>query len=146
MATGAEFDAVLYGIEALEIMRTEKGYIHVGTDTDGTTLPGDVGFARALDRKTANFVGRRSLLRPGARDPERFQLVAMKPLDGRTRLPVGGQIAATATPPTEGHVTSSYWSPTECAGSPRHGSHGGCSAWASVSAFTIWVRPSRPRW
>ena len=108
-----KFDAVPYGIEALEIMRTEKGYIHVGTDTDGTTLPGDVGLARGLDRKTANFVGRRSLLRPAARDPGRFQLVAMKPVDGRTRLPVGGQIAA-APPPTlaEGYVTSSYWSPT----------------------------------
>jgi sarcosine oxidase subunit alpha len=107
-----EFDAVPYGIEALEILRTEKGYIHIGTDTDGTTLPQDVGFARDLSRKAANFVGRRSLLRPAARDPMRFQLVALAPLDKRTRLPVGAQIAAAAPPTqTEGHVTSSYWSP-----------------------------------
>ncbi len=108
----AEFSAVPYGIEALEIMRTEKGFIHIGTDTDGTTLPQDVGFARALERKAANFVGRRSLLRPAASDPGRFQLVALAPLDGQTLLPVGAQIAA-APPPTqtEGHVTSSYWSP-----------------------------------
>jgi sarcosine oxidase subunit alpha len=108
----ADFAAVPYGIEALEIMRTEKGYIHIGTDTDGTTLPQDVGFARAIERKAANFVGRRSLLRPAARDPGRFQLVALSPVDGRTVLPVGAQIAA-ALPPTqtEGHVTSSYWSP-----------------------------------
>jgi sarcosine oxidase, subunit alpha len=41
-----------------------------------------------------------------------LQLVALSPVDGRTRLPVGGQIAA-ASPPTltEGHVTSSYRSP-----------------------------------
>ncbi len=109
---GSEFAAVPYGIEALEIMRTEKGYIHIGTDTDGTTLPQDIGFARAIERKAANFVGRRSLLRPAARDPGRFQLVALSPVDGRTRLPVGAQIAATAPPArTEGHVTSSYWSP-----------------------------------
>ena len=108
----AEHSAVPYGIEALEIMRTEKGYIHVGTDTDGTTLPQDVGFARAVERKAANFVGRRSLLRPAARDPGRFQLVALSPADGRTQLPVGAQIAAGAPPTrTEGHVTSSYWSP-----------------------------------
>ncbi len=108
----ADFLAVPYGIEALEIMRTEKGYIHIGTDTDGTTLPQDVGFARAIERKAANFVGRRSLLRPAARDPGRFQLVALSPADGRTRLPVGAQIAPGAPPtPTEGHVTSSYWSP-----------------------------------
>ena len=109
---GSDFAAVLYGIEALEIMRTEKGYIHIGTDTDGTTLPQDIGFARAIERKAANFVGRRSLLRPAARDPGRFQLVALSPVDGRTRLPVGAQIAAAAPPArTEGHVTSSYWSP-----------------------------------
>ena len=107
-----EFSAVPYGIEALEIMRTEKGFIHIGTDTDGTTLPQDIGFARALERKAANFVGRRSLLRPAARDPNRLQLVALSPADGRTLLPVGAQLAA-ALPPTqtEGHVTSSYWSP-----------------------------------
>jgi sarcosine oxidase, subunit alpha len=108
----ADFQAVPYGIEALEILRTEKCFIHIGTDTDGTTLPGDLGFGRAIERKQANFVGRRSLLRPAARDPARLQLVALSPADGRTRLPVGGQIAS-APPPTlaEGHVTSSYDSP-----------------------------------
>jgi sarcosine oxidase subunit alpha len=112
-ACAAEFDVIPYGIEALEILRTEKGFIHIGTDTDGTTLPGDIGFARTIDRKSANFVGRRSLLRPAARDPERLQLVALSPSDGHTRLPVGAQIAA-GTPPTqtEGYVTSSYMSPT----------------------------------
>ncbi|MEP6883702.1 MAG: 2Fe-2S iron-sulfur cluster-binding protein [Gammaproteobacteria bacterium] len=111
-ARAGEFSAVLYGIEALEIMRTEKCFIHIGTDTDGTTLPQDLGFARALERKAANFVGRRSLLRPAARDPNRLQLVALSPLDRRTLLPVGAQIAAGAPPTqTEGHVTSSYWSP-----------------------------------
>jgi sarcosine oxidase subunit alpha len=107
-----EFAATPYGIEALEILRTEKGFIHIGTDTDGTTLPQDIGFARSLERKAANFVGRRSLLRPAARDVNRFQLVALIPVDGRTLLPVGAQISA-GTPPTqtEGHVTSSYWSP-----------------------------------
>jgi len=107
-----EFAAVPYGIEALEILRTEKGFIHIGTDTDGTTLPQDIGFARAMERKPANFVGRRSLLRPAARDPGRFQLVALSPVDRRTPLPVGAQIAAAAPPTrTEGHVTSSCWSP-----------------------------------
>jgi sarcosine oxidase, subunit alpha len=107
-----EFAAVPYGIEALEILRTEKGFIHIGSDTDGTTLPQDVGFARALERKAANFVGRRSLLRPAARDPNRFQLVALASVDRRTVLPVGAQIAASAPPTqTEGHVTSSCWSP-----------------------------------
>jgi sarcosine oxidase subunit alpha len=107
-----QFQAAPYGIEALEILRTEKCFVHIGTDTDGTTLPGDIGLARAIDRKQANFVGRRSLSRPAALDPGRFQLVALSPADGRTRLPVGAQIAAAAPPArTEGHVTSSYMSP-----------------------------------
>lgn len=107
-----DYSGLPYGIEALEIMRTEKGFIHIGTDTDGTTLPQDIGFGRALERKAANFVGRRSLLRPAARDPNRFQLVALAPIDRRTVLPVGAQIAQSAPPAqTEGHVTSSCWSP-----------------------------------
>src|SRR5437660_1739049 len=107
-----ELGAVLYGIEALEVMRVEKGYIHIGTDTDGTTLPGDVGFARGIERKAAPFVGRRSLLRPAARDPGRLQLVGLVPVDGQTLLPVGGQIAPEPPPTlTEGHVTSSHLSP-----------------------------------
>jgi sarcosine oxidase subunit alpha len=111
-AHAAQFGAALYGVEALQVLRVEKGYLHIGTDTDGTTLPQDVGFARQLERKSAAFVGRRSLTRAAARDPQRLQLVGLTPLDGRTVLPVGGQIAS-APPPTltEGHVTSSYRSP-----------------------------------
>ena len=94
-AHARQFAAVPYGIEALEIMRTEKGFIHIGTDTDGTTLPGDIGFARAHRAQAAPILsGADRLLRPAARDPARFQLVALSPADGRTRLPVGAQIAA----------------------------------------------------
>src|SRR3984893_18363223 len=111
-AHAGDLGAALYGIEALQVLRVEKGYIHIGTDTDGTTLPGDVGFARAIERKAAQFVGRRSLLRPGSLDPRRLQLVGLAPLDGRTQLPVGAQIALEPPPTlTEGHVTSSYRSP-----------------------------------
>jgi len=108
----AEVGAALYGIEALQVLRVEKGYLHIGTDTDGTTLPADVGLARGIDRKTAAFVGRRSLSRPAARDPERLQLVGLEPADGRTPLPVGAHIAAHAPPaPIDGRVTSSCLSP-----------------------------------
>jgi sarcosine oxidase subunit alpha len=108
----AEIGAVLYGIEALQVLRLEKGYLHIGSDTDGTTLPADVGLARGIDRKTAAFVGRRSLSRPAARDPERLQLVGLQPVDGRTPLPVGAHIAAHAPPaPIDGRVTSSCLSP-----------------------------------
>ena len=106
-----EVGAVLYGIEALQVMRLEKGYLHIGTDTDGTTLPQDVGMARGIESKTAAFVGRRSLSRPVARDPQRLQLVGLKSVDARL-LPVGAHIAAHAPPaPIDGRVTSSCFSP-----------------------------------
>jgi sarcosine oxidase subunit alpha len=108
----AAFNGTLYGIEALQVMRVEKGYLHIGTDTDGTTLPQDVGFARGIDKKAAAFVGRRSLSRPAGQDARRLQLVGLTPVDGRTVLPVGGQIAMQPPPTlTHGHVTSSYFSP-----------------------------------
>ena len=110
-ALAPQFNAAPYGIEALQTMRIEKGYVHIGTDTDGTTLPQDIGYGRAIDRKSANFVGRRSLRRPASRDPNRLQLIGLVTADGQTLLPVGAQIAR-APPPTrtEGHVTSSAMS------------------------------------
>jgi sarcosine oxidase subunit alpha len=109
---GQPFEVMPYGIEALMILRTEKGYLHLGADTDGTTFPGDVGLDRGIAKKAANFVGRRSLLRPAARDADRMQLVGLLPLDRRSRLPVGAHITLHAPPgPIEGHVTSSVFSP-----------------------------------
>ena len=94
------------------IMRTEKAFIHIGADTDGTTLPGDIGMARGVDKKAANFVGRRSLSRPAGKDPDRMQLVGLQPVDRQTKLPVGAHLSL-RPPPTqaEGLVTSSCFSP-----------------------------------
>ena len=110
---GQDLGICAYGVEALMIMRTEKGFIHIGADTDGTTLPGDVGLARGVDKKLANFVGRRSLTRASGLDTDRLQLVGLQPLDRRTHLPAGAHLALQA-PPTlpEGLVTSSCFSPT----------------------------------
>ena len=109
---GQPFGVAPYGVEALMILRTEKGYLHLGADTDGTTFPGDVGLDRGVAKKSANFVGRRSLLRPVATDADRMQLVGLLPLDRRTRLPVGAHITVQAPPSAiEGFVTSSAFSP-----------------------------------
>jgi sarcosine oxidase subunit alpha len=108
----AEIGAVLYGIEALQVLRVEKGYLHIGSDTDGSTLPGDVDLARGIERKAAPFVGRRSLMRPAALDPQRLQLVGLQPVDGRTALHLGAHIATHAPPaPIDGRITSSCVSP-----------------------------------
>lgn len=109
---GQAMGVLAYGVESLMIMRTEKGFLHVGSDTDGTTLPGDVGMDRGLAKKAANFVGRRSLMRPAALAPDRLQLVGLTPLDRRTPLPVGAHILAAQPPgPIDGFITSSHMSP-----------------------------------
>jgi sarcosine oxidase, subunit alpha len=110
---GVAFDAQAYGVDALDLMRTEKGFIHLGSDTDGTTLPADIGMDRGVAKKKANFVGRRSLSRPASKDPDRMQLVGLLPLDRRTVAPVGAHLT-TGTPPApiDGCVTSSCFSAT----------------------------------
>jgi sarcosine oxidase subunit alpha len=112
LALGADLGSGLFGIEALMILRIEKGYLHVGADTDGTTLAQDVGLARGIEGKSANFVGRRSLVRAAAVDPQRLQLVGVQPVDRSTRLAVGAQLAHSPPPGrSEGFLTSACWSP-----------------------------------
>ncbi len=105
--------ALPIGIEALMILRTEKGYLHIGVDTDGTTTPDDVGMAGAIAGKASDFIGRRSLLRSEALRTDRLQLVGLAS-DSR-KLPVGAHVLGPdrASPgPSDGHVTSSVDSPT----------------------------------
>jgi sarcosine oxidase, subunit alpha len=101
------------GIEALDVLRLEKGFIHVGGDTDGTTTPDDVGYGAMARNKKTDFIGRRSLaLLNQERVP--LQLVGLRPLDGAQPLAVGAQLFSAAGPRTSGlgQVTSSAWSPT----------------------------------
>jgi sarcosine oxidase, subunit alpha len=99
------------GVEALMILRTEKGYFHVGVDTDGTTLPDDVSMAGAIARKASDFIGRRSLSRLEAVRSDRLQLVGLQ--SHSDVLPTGAHILRCgAVPgPIDGYVTSSYRSP-----------------------------------
>lgn len=112
---GEEFDITPYGIEALEVMRVEKGYLHVGADTDGNSTPLDIGWGAIVDKKAEDFIGRRSLRRPADRRPGRLQLVGLESVDADTPLPVGGHFVDDTDPtiPTasRGYVTSACISP-----------------------------------
>jgi sarcosine oxidase, subunit alpha len=66
-----------FGLEALMLLRLEKGFLHVGTDTDGTTVPDDVGFGKVASAKRADFIGKRSLRLPEHVKPDRLQLVGL---------------------------------------------------------------------
>jgi sarcosine oxidase subunit alpha len=108
LAAGAE----PYGLEALQALRIEKGYVIVGQDTDGTTTPLDLGLGW-LVAKGKDFVGRRSWRRPALEAAERLQLVGLSSWDADVILPEGAAITNRVTAPPmslEGHVTSSRWS------------------------------------
>ena len=113
---GEPFGIAPYGIEALEVMRTEKGYLHVGADTDGNSNPLDIGWARIIEKKTDDFVGRRSLQRPADKASGRLEFVGLESVDPKVALPVGGHFVDAASPkapaPSAGYVTSACMSPT----------------------------------
>jgi len=93
-----------FGLEALLLMRLEKGFLHLGTDTDGTTVPDDVGWGEVAANKRADFIGKRSLLLPEHVRPDRLQLVG---LVGDTDIIVGSHLRLTGSGEiTDGWVTS----------------------------------------
>jgi len=103
-----------YGIEALMTLRTEKGYILIGRDTDGVTLPQDLGVLGPLKNKTIDYVGRRSLMTPEATRDDRRQLIGLAAADPSAPLPNGAHVVTGKGRDFRsiGFVTSSYASPS----------------------------------
>jgi len=108
------FGGGLLGLEALMILRAEKGCVVVGKDTDGTTMPHDLGVTGPRDSRTDEYIGKRSLLMPVAADPRRKQLVGLSVASNEAPLPTGAHIVAGAgrARRSQGYVPSSYFSPT----------------------------------
>ena len=111
MAEGVEAGITPIGIEALMVLRTEKGYLHIGSDTDGTTSPVDVGWAQVLKREV-DFIGRRSLTRTANLAPDRYQLVGLEPVDGAELRPGRHLRGAGKNAGSEGYITSGVYSGT----------------------------------
>ena len=107
---GAPMGMMPYGIESLSVLRAEKGYILIGTDTDGMTLPVDLGLEGPLRAKRVDFVGKRSLLTPDATRADRRQLVGLLPEDPDT-VPAVGSHAVTGN---GGARRSLGWITTAC--------------------------------
>ena len=105
-----------YGIEALMILRLEKGYLHVGSDTDGATTPDDVGWGSVARNKSSDYVGKRSLSRPANLDPERKQMVGLLATDPAQVMRPGAHLLLgknrQAPALTDGWITSAGFSPT----------------------------------
>ena len=110
--TGAPHGITPYGTEAMSVLRIEKGHV-VGSELDGRTIPADFGFER-MQKKDADFIGKRSLERPALAYGPRKTFVGLTSEDGR-KIPRGAQLVwnPTATRPVEmlGHVSSTCYSP-----------------------------------
>jgi sarcosine oxidase subunit alpha len=103
---GRSFAIEPYGVDALLHLRLEKGFLHVGADTDGTTVPDDVGFGKPAASKQSHYIGKRSLTLPENVRADRLQLIGLAG-EGAAALPVGSHLRlADSQEATDGWVTS----------------------------------------
>ena len=113
---GAELGITPYGLEALDILRIEKGHLSIGTEIDGRTTPADLGLARMVSsRKT--FIGSSLLQRPQLQREDRRQLIGLMALEDQQTIPPAAHLcdqpwesASILTP--QGSLTAAIDSPT----------------------------------
>jgi glycine cleavage system aminomethyltransferase T/NADPH-dependent 2,4-dienoyl-CoA reductase/sulfur reductase-like enzyme len=105
-----------FGLEALDILRVEKGYL-TSSELNGQTSPLDAGLDTMLrasrDGTVRNSVGRMLLERDAFRAPQRPILVGLRAADGKAKFLGGAQITAgPADRQSLGYVTSAVFSPS----------------------------------
>jgi methylglutamate dehydrogenase subunit C len=114
MRAGAPFGIVPYGIEALGVMRIEKGHLS-GNELDGRTTARDLGLGRMMSTRK-DYVGRVLAGRPALLEPDRMSFVGFRPVDPSLRLRAGAHLvprgAAIDAAHDQGVVTSVAFSPS----------------------------------
>ncbi|MBB4953503.1 sarcosine oxidase subunit alpha [Agrobacterium vitis] len=114
MLAGEEHGIQPYGIEALSVLRIEKGHV-THNEINGTVVPADLGFAKMVSSTKPDFIGKHMLNREGLTDADRPQLVGVMPLDAATSFKTGAHILKKDAEPTlendQGYITSSCFSP-----------------------------------
>lgn len=111
LRAGEDLGVTPYGIETVLLLRLEKGYLHVGVDTDGTTTPADVGWGEVAARKKSDFIGKRSLARTDNQRPDRLQLVGLAVEDANALVPGAHLRLAGTQEGSDGWITSAGLSP-----------------------------------
>ena len=114
MDAGAEFDAVMYGTEALGVMRIEKGHA-AGNELNGTTTALNLGMARMVNKKK-DSIGSKLSEREGLNTEDALKLVGFKPVDPANPVPAGSHLMTKGAPVNaahdQGYVTSACYSPS----------------------------------
>ena len=113
MAEGREAGIAPYGVEALDVLRIEKG--HVSSELNKFTTAEDLGLGMMMS-KSKDYIGRRLSERPGMTAPDREVVVGLKPLDPGRPFRQGAHVTADGAALTaandDGYITSAAWSPT----------------------------------
>ena len=103
-----------YGMEALNVLRLEKGFI-THAEIHGRITAFDLGMQRMVSEKK-DCIGKTSASRPGLLDSNREQLIALKPLGSVKQLTAGAHLFDLNEEPIrqndKGYVTSVGFSPT----------------------------------
>jgi len=96
----------VYGLDAMDHLRVEKGHVVIGAEADGRATPADLGLGGML-RKAGGFVGWQALTRPALVDPAgRRQLVGLTAIDGAP-IAEGAMLVTREGEKPLGHVTTS---------------------------------------
>ena len=103
-----------YGMEALNVLRIEKGHI-THSEIHGRTTAFDIGFGRMVSQKK-DCIGNAASQRDGLLDEDREQLVGLKPAGAVKQITAGAHLFAQGVEPVrsndQGYVTSVGFSPT----------------------------------
>ena len=103
-----------YGMEALNVLRLEKGFI-THAEIHGRVTAFDLGMERMVSKKK-DCIGKTSAARPGLLDNEREQLIAIKPVGPIKQIVAGAHLFDLNDNPIRqndrGYVTSVGFSPT----------------------------------
>lgn len=114
MKEGEEFGAVAYGVEALSVMRIEKGHV-AGSELDGRTTALNLGLERMLSANK-DFIGKTLSQRSGLRRDGAPKLMGFVPLDRNDPLMAGAHfVEVSRTPCLDndlGWMSSVAFSPT----------------------------------
>jgi sarcosine oxidase subunit alpha len=114
MVAGRTHSICAYGVEALNVMRIEKGHV-THAELDGRTTADDVGLGKLVSTAKPDFVGKRMLDRYGLKAADRAQLVGLIPVDRKAEIKAGAHIlthgTSPSTPRDQGWVSSVCYSP-----------------------------------
>jgi sarcosine oxidase subunit alpha len=104
----------LYGMEALNVLRIEKGFI-THAEIHGRITAFDIGMGRMVSAKK-DCIGKTMSERPGMTEDSREQLVGLKPVGESRELLAGAHLYREEDKPVrqndQGYLTSVCFSPT----------------------------------